>query len=145
MATYNEVKEDQKAAGFAYEYNKCVLIALAVVTDCGYTVARDAIRLRLKRTDSPTGGYYNHEYLPAYKWVLSAMGKDIQLIELENVRKVAKTVKGLNTRACMKLGLKDGFVQVRGHILAVKDYTVQDWSESRCLRIQQVHKVVEKA
>ena len=139
MTTYNTVKADKVQSGYDHETNKCVLIALAVVAECGYDVARSAVHLHTPaEAIHDKHGYYGHHYMPAYKWLLSSVGKTMRHLDLSTVRVHAKTVRSFTPRVARALGVKDGFIQVRGHILAVKNYKVEDWSEERVRRIQSV-------
>ena len=139
MATYSEVKADKEQAGYGHESNKCVLIALAIVADCGYEVARSAVHLHTPTGNVSAGrGYYGHHYRPAYKWLLSSVGKTMTHLDLSTVRIHAKTVRSFTPRVARALGCKDGFIEVRGHIIAVKNYKVEDWSEEKVKRITGV-------
>lgn len=118
--------------------NKCVVIAIALLTDLSYDVVYAELQNNMDRRITKRGGFYKHEYLPVLRSLLLRQGKELDEMELYDVRKHAKTVRTLDNGGAFKLGIKFGLVHTRGHCLAVVNYQVQDWSEETVKRITAV-------
>lgn len=112
------------------EHNDCTVKALALTTKLSYEEAHEA----LKREGRKEGkGAYSYQWKAAFK----NSGYDlVRVIDF-----TAKTVMGIPKDKKFKKSYKY-LVRVRGHVLAVRNNEVLDWTEGRRHRIQEVYKVV---
>jgi len=108
--------------------NFCTVVAVATVCEMSFGKAR----IKMEKAGRP------HRY-GAYQWqyheVIQRRGYKIEPVygyEGHHVKTMGK-----------KLGQGKWLVNVRGHVLAVVDGKINDWSEDRSLRVREVFKVTK--
>ena len=138
-ARYAELQARCKARGHR---NKCVVIDMALLTDESYDDVYEVLS-RFIPGVGVRGGYYPSDYMPILRRMLKARGKELVTLDLHHVRRVAKTTKTLDGRGASRLGIRFGLVHSRGHIAAVMNFRVADWSEDRVKRITKLYDVRE--
>ena len=118
-------------ANEARENNDCGVKAVAIACDVAYIVAKKALEKqgRIARKGASLGSI-----LDAFK----ALGFKAERVELK-----AKTVTGLESDPTVKAG--HYVALVRGHILAIKNGSVEDWTEGRKHRIVLAYKITPNA
>jgi hypothetical protein len=139
---YNNLLQESKKAG---EINDCSVKAFAVVTGYSYKEAHWEMKKagRPDRKGLPIllkgRKIYRKEDIPDYNermiQVLKRKGFRVRKVECNS-----KTVRTLG-RNIKRNG--NFLVFVRGHVLAIKDKKVIDWTEGRCHRIQSVWQVAK--
>ena len=106
------------------EHNDCTVKAIAIACDVAYRVAHRALaNAGRPRRD----GCYPRQQQAA----IEALGFEIEYIHFS-----AKTVKTLASDPVVAKG--HYMAWVRGHVFAVKNGKVEDWTEGRKHRIQSV-------
>ena len=106
------------------EFNDCTVKAIAIACDVAYKVAHRALANAGRKRRQ---GCYPHEQEAALK----ALGFEVEYIHFS-----AKTVKTLASDPVVAKG--HYMAWVRGHVFAVKNGKVEDWSEGRKHRIKAV-------
>lgn len=124
------------------ERNDCTVKAFAIVTGCSYNEAH----WEMKKAGRP-----NRKGLPTLLVNRRIRKEDIpdhnERMIAALKRKGFKVQKvGCNSKTVRTLGrnIKSNgrfLVFVRGHVLAIKDKKVHDWTDGRCHRIRSVWKV----
>lgn len=125
--SYDEMR--RIAIKYYNDMNFCTVIALAVCCNVGIGKAYHTMK-RLGRKDK-----HGAKYGTIYKAVteLGFTHKPVDGLYNKQVKSVTKLLpsKGLF------------MVHIRGHVLAVRDGKVLDWSEGRSHRIIAVHEIVK--
>lgn len=110
------------------ETNCCTVIAVATVLNQSFGKARYKLQ---KAGRQKRKGTYAH----VYHAVIKRSGYNLEWVE---------GFEGHHVHTMgNKLGKGTYLVQVRGHVLAVVDGVVNDWSKDRALRVRTVYKVTK--
>jgi len=115
----------------ANEYNDCTVKAIAITCDVPYKVAHKALANEGRRNRC---GSYRHQQVNAIK----ALGYDLEPVEV-----TAKTMTKIKSDAAVSAGYFLAYV--RGHVAAVVNGKVEDWTDGRRHRIQKVYKITPTA
>jgi hypothetical protein len=133
MITFDLVQRESQAIG---ERNDCTVKAVSIACQIPYSEAHGYLKALGRRKGC---GWFpnNHQrrkrgHVSGYIDNLDFLG-----IEYERVSVVSKTVSQIEKE------LRTGhyMVHVRGHVLALVDGKVQDWTEGRRHRIVSVYKI----
>lgn len=129
MNEYTALKE---ASMRHKENNDCTVKAYAIVTGCSYEDAHwEMMKVGRRNRKGLLSDYpdYNNKMIEA----LRRKG-----FTVERVKCNSKTVRtlGRNIKSNGRF-----LVFVRGHVLAIKDKQVMDWTNGRCHRIKSVWRV----
>lgn len=120
----------EKMVGFAKangEHNDCSVKAVAIACDVPYKVAHKALE---KAGRKPRKGVYPHEIQAA----IESLGYGVAQWQV-----TAKTASKLGIDPALQKG--HFMVFVRGHVAALKDGVVEDWTQGRRHRVNKVVKV----
>jgi hypothetical protein len=118
-------KVSQKSNEFN-ESNDCAVKALSIAMDTAYSVIHKLLKLQGRPNRQ---GTYKHQQ----QAVIEQLG-----FKLEPIQVKAKTVTTLERENLQGYNL----VYVRGHVLAVVNGSIEDWTQGRKHRILQGYKVV---
>lgn len=121
----------EKAKQYAsqhHETNDCTVKAIAIACDVPYAVAHKALKIqgRLNRK-----GAYRHQQVKA----IQSLG-----FKAISVPFTASTVTSLKFEPAVAKGYYMAFI--KRHVLAVVDGKVEDWSDGRRHRLQEIIKVM---
>ena len=122
------------------ERNDCTVVALSVAAGIKYDMAH--YMLASSGARKPRRGAHHAAYMPIYERVM-----DLETVDLDKLKKrLKRNVKNLTVNNIVDtLPAKGTFlVWVSGHILAIKDLSVVDWSENRKHRVLKVMRVVRR-
>ncbi len=110
------------------DYNFCTVVAVATVCNMSFGKAR----IKMEKAGRP------HRY-GAYQWqyheVIQRRGFKLEPVygfEGHHVKTMGK-----------KLGSGTYLINVRGHVLAIVDGVINDWSASRSHRVREVYRVTK--
>lgn len=126
-----DFKKAHKFSCEANEHKDCTVKAIAITCDVPYKVAHKALANEGRK---PRCGSYRHQQARAIK----ALGFD-----LERIKVTAKTMVKVKGDSAVSKGYYLAYV--RGHVAAVVNGKVEDWTDGRRHRIQQVYKVTPTA
>ncbi len=110
----------------------CAVIAVAVVADVTFKTAQNWLAKQGRRKGRGTPRAYTHQALKDHGFTLR---------RLERLEQRCRTVRTLEREIGKNRVL---LVHTARHVLAVKDGKVQDWTQGRLHRIQEIY-LVEKA
>src|SRR5262245_49498871 len=126
------------------ERNDCAVVAVAIVCGVDYKVAHAALAAEGRK---PRRGTYNAMTQSAIK----KLGKTLRPIR---TRDIIETYPMPHRRNCQYVTThhprrfpkswdpkKVYLISVRGHILAVKNGEVQDWSRNKSMRVLSIYEV----
>jgi len=122
--------------------NKCVPVAMAIVTGQGYLECMRRLH-EVKKVGNRSGYNITH-WRPVITAMLNEQGFELEEVPLAEVRKVAKTMKTLTPKALEKLGVVNGFVRSTRHLAAIRGGMVADWSEGKRKKLWTLLRVVPK-
>lgn len=124
----------QRISAEMNERNDCTVKAIAIACDKPYRMVHAMLKAEGRRDRQGC-------YLPAQFATFNKLGYKLTEVAGEAPFKFGGTVTTLTKR----LPSKGNFVAyVRGHIIAVKNGKIEDWTEGRRHRILQVYKVERK-
>jgi hypothetical protein len=115
----------------ANEYNDCTVKAIAITCDVPYKVAHKALANEGRK--SRCGSYWSQQVR-----AINSLG-----YALETVGHTAKTINQVKSDRVVQNGYFLAYV--RGHVAAVVNGKVEDWTDGRRHRIQKVFKVTPTA
>ena len=121
----------QKFSQQANERNDCTVKAISIACDVPYKVAHKALANEGRK---PRCGSYRHQQARAIK----ALGFD-----LEPIKVTAKTMVKLKSDTAVDTGYFLAYVS--GHVAAVVNGKIEDWTDGRRHRIQTVCKITPTA
>lgn len=129
MKEFTKLQEESRKFG---EKNDCTVKAFAIVTGMTYEDSRREmarVGRRTRKALATNNALFNHNMIRALK----LNGFDVKQVQCKS-----KTVKTLqrNIKSNGRF-----LVFVRGHVLAIKNKQVEDWTKSRCHRIKSVWRV----
>jgi hypothetical protein len=129
MLTFEQM---QTVANQLKETKDCAVKAVAAATDTPYVVVRKMMQREGRRPSKPT------RFDIIYKTI------DMLGCKRNNVTNqyYAKTIRTLERE--MKDVKGSYMVYTRGHVLAIVDGEVLDWTKGRCHRIIKIEKIEEK-
>lgn len=120
-----------ESSSFHRERNDCTVKALAIAGDLTYGVAHTMMAKRGRRPRN--GAFYAHVFD-----ALKEIGKTVDEVTKYEAFKDIKTIKSLQD-----LRLNGCYIiRVSGHMLAMKDGIIHDWTNNRLHRIKSIHRVV---
>lgn len=109
--------------------NFCTVIAVATVCQMSFGKARAKMEKAGRKHRKGTFPSVYHGVIKARGYEMESIGGYLG----DHVRTMGK-----------KLGKGTYLVQVRGHVLAIVDGKINDWSEDRALRVRTVYKITKK-
>jgi hypothetical protein len=129
---YQKLKE---SSGQMRENNDCAVVATAVVTQSDYSYAH-ALLKNFGRQDRKGTNFYS-----TTKVAIESIGFRLEVVnplKADGSRYTPKTI----SKIC-----QDGFYlcRVKGHIFAVANGQVMDWTEGRAHRINFIYKVIKNS
>lgn len=142
---YDEVLATREAL---LESNDCAVIAISIATDTPYERVHALLAKKGRRRHGRTSILMTLSAITELGYVVLAIEPEQIVAQYPKGR-----VKGITTYhprspefAHVWEQYKDDALLLRcsGHILALKDGVVQDWSNGRALRVKEIWKVVKK-
>lgn len=129
MELYQSLLQQQKVS-HPTESNDCTVRALCICLDWEYIKGHSLLKSMGRKNNQ---GFEMRHLLDA----INQNGK--------TVRDVTPLFKNSNVKTILSLermNLRDTYlVEVRGHVLVVKNGKVQDWTKERCHRIIKVYRI----
>ena len=127
METKMNYAKAQRQAMNASENNDCSVKAVAIACDVPYKVAQKALEKQGRKARKGAS-------LGSIQLAVASLG-----YAMEPVKVNAKTVKTLDREPVVAKG--HYMALVNGHILAIKDGVIEDWTDGRRNRILLTYKV----
>lgn len=119
----------QRLSNEVGETNDCTVKGIAIACDMPYRMVRDTLAKHGRK-------HRRGCYLPTQKAAIEELGFNMEAVE---------GISGTVSTLAQKLPRKGNYLAwVRGHVLAVKDGKIEDWTAGRRHRIVFVVKVTRK-
>lgn len=139
---YYETVREQRSSYKPKETNDCTVIATAIVTGCGYRRAHKTIA-SFGREDGGTFFYRVH-----VEEIMNQLGCEIKFLAepktIKSFLRSARTNSAIDNVAKILPTNNTYILFVRGHVAAVKDGQLQDWTNGRKHRVIAIARVKTK-
>lgn len=127
-----DYKELTEASDKLNERKDCAVIAVAAACQVSYNEAHEALKLFGRLNKKGTNFAITHAAIRYLGY---------RLIELESI----KNGHQLTPRTISQVAINGLYIcRTRGHIFAVKDGQVLDWTKNRCHRIKKFYKIEKR-
>ena len=134
------------AASEAGDSNACFPIAIALLTDIDIATVRAAFETAGRKSGQGTPWGIAREATKALGYDLKRLPIRWRLDMIESYPGIAKTLQNITTRHTVRYPQAwagvNVLLHVNGHVAAVKDGRILDWSANRALRVIEAYEVV---